>query len=93
MANVRAGVAYIDVRLGSIERFKKDLKDKIEGIGKQTGEQIGTDLGEGIEKGSNKSIPAVAKKTSEKFSNDFGKNLVRSGQVLRVGLLACFSLP
>lgn len=88
MANVRAGIAYIDVRLGSIERFKRELKEKVEGIGKESGEKIGTDLGEGIEKASKKSIPEVAKKTSDRFSKRFGENLVRSGQVLRVGLIA-----
>lgn len=88
MANVRAGVAYVDVRLGSIERFKKELKEKIESVGQETGTKIGTELGEGIEKGSAKSVPKAARKTSERFSQDFGKNLVRSGQVLRVGLIA-----
>ena len=88
MGNIRAGVAYIDVRLGSIERFKKDLKDRIETIGKESGEKIGTDLGTGIEAGSKKSIPEVAKKTSDRFSKRFGENLVRSGQILRVGFIA-----
>ena len=88
MANVRAGVAYIDVRLGSIERFKRELKDKVEDIGKESGEKIGTDLGDGIDKGSRKSIPEAAKKVSNRFTNRFGENLVRSGQILRVGFVA-----
>lgn len=88
MANIRAGVAYIDVRLGSIERFKTELKEKIEKVGKESGEKIGTDLGDGISKGSKSSIPKVAKETSDRFSKRFGENLVRSGQILRVGMIA-----
>lgn len=48
MAQVKAGVAYVDVRLGSVEQFKNDLKKEVEntfsGIGKNAGEQISKNI-------------------------------------------------
>lgn len=44
IAQVKAGVAYVDVRLGSVEQFKKNLKDEVEkaftSAGKEGGEKI-----------------------------------------------------
>lgn len=48
MAQVKAGVAYVDVRLGSVEQFKNNLKDEVEkafsSVGKNAGEQISKNI-------------------------------------------------
>lgn len=63
MANIRAGVAYVDVRLGSVEKFKNALKDEIE----KTGQDAGKKLGDSVKKG----LPANA-------GADLGKQLGRT---------------
>jgi hypothetical protein len=40
MANVKAGVAYVDVRLGSIEQFKQRMSSEIEKVGTTAGKKI-----------------------------------------------------
>lgn len=44
MANIRAGVAYVDVRLGSIDELKNKMKAGIEDIGKDAGKQLGENI-------------------------------------------------
>jgi tape measure domain-containing protein len=44
VANIRAGVAYVDVRLGSIDDLKNKMKAGIEDIGKQSGKQLGENI-------------------------------------------------
>lgn len=44
MANIRAGVAYVDVRLGSINDLKDKMKAGIEDIGKKAGQQLGENI-------------------------------------------------
>lgn len=61
MANIRAGVAYVDVRLGSIEQLKSEMMEKIQGIGSDAGKKAGENL--------NKTLPAAAK------PDQIGKNL------------------
>lgn len=44
MANIKAGVAYVDVRLGSIDELKNKMKAGIEDIGKEVGKQLGENI-------------------------------------------------
>lgn len=60
MANIRAGTAYIDVKLGAIDDFKNKLKDEVE----RAGQDAGKKLGESVKK----SVPANT-------GSDIGKNL------------------
>lgn len=62
MSNVRAGVAYVDVRLGSIDDLKREMQDKIEGIGREVGKKLGDSV--------SKSVPAST-------GSDIGKKLNR----------------
>lgn len=71
MANIRAGIAYIDVRLGSIEEFKRALKDGIETIGQDAGKKLGENI--------SKSVPAstgadLGKKLDQELVKAFFKD-------------------
>lgn len=92
MANIRAGVAYIDVRLGSIERFKREVEEKVEKVGADAGSKMGKQMGEKVtekvQEPIKRELPKVAQKASRAFAKDFGGNLVKSGQVLRIGFVA-----
>lgn len=61
MANIKAGVAYVDVRLGSIDQLKSEMEEKIAGIGSEAGRKAGENI--------NKSLPQAAKPA------DLGKKL------------------
>lgn len=73
MAQVKAGVAYVDVRLGSVEQFMNDVKSKVEeafaDVGKKAGETITknvpkeslVDLGKSLQQNMSKTFFADAK--------------------------------
>lgn len=66
MANIRAGVAYVDVRLGSIDELKNKMKAGIEDIGKQAGQQLGENI--------KKNVPVAAgAELGEKLDKEFSK--------------------
>lgn len=44
MSNVKAGVAYVDVRLGSIEQFKQKLKSEIQNAANDSAKKLGDDM-------------------------------------------------
>lgn len=83
MANIRAGVAYIDVRLGSIEKMKSDLKKEMEKLG----EDAGKNLGENIKKTTPKAAQpeAIGSEISKKMSQTFFKE---SGNSFNAGFKA-----
>lgn len=60
MANIRAGTAYIDVKLGAIEDFKNKLKDEVEKAGRDAGKKLGDSV--------KKSVPVNT-------GSDIGKSL------------------
>lgn len=60
MANVRAGIAYVDVRLGAIDDLKRDMQREIENIGREAGRKLGDSV--------SKSVPAST-------GTNIGKNL------------------
>lgn len=60
--NVRAGVAYVDVRLGSIEQFKNKLKSEVESAAVTAGKDAGNKLA--------KSFSNTAKAGFQDFSRD-----------------------
>lgn len=68
MAQVKAGVAYVDVRLGSVEQFKNDLKKEVEntfsGVGKNAGEQISKNI-------SPQALRAVGQRLDQELSKAF----------------------
>ena len=71
MANIRAGVAYVDVRLGSIDELKNKMKAGIEDIGKSAGKQ----LGENIKKSTPIApITELGQKLDQELSKSFFKD-------------------
>lgn len=60
MANIRAGTAYIDVKLGAIDDFKNKLKEEVERAGTDAGKKLGDSV--------KKSVPAST-------GSDIGKKL------------------
>lgn len=71
MANIRAGVAYVDVRLGSIDDLKNKMKSGIEDIGKTAGKQ----LGENIKKSTPVApLAELGQKLDKELSNAFFKD-------------------
>lgn len=67
MANVRAGVAYVDVRLGTIDKMKADLTKEIDKLGEEVGKKLG-----------DKVKDSVPKDTGEKVGSQLGKTLTQS---------------
>lgn len=71
MSNIRAGVAYVDVRLGSIDELKNKMKAGIEDIGKAAGKQ----LGENIKKSTPVApVQELGQKLDKELSNAFFKD-------------------
>lgn len=52
MANIRAGTAYVDVMLGRVDDFMKDLKDKVEEAGREAGKKLGENVKKSIPPGT-----------------------------------------
>lgn len=68
MANVRAGVAYIDVRLGSVERFKRELKEKVSKIGKESGDDFSDNFAKQTAKNGAKAGAGFVKNFGQSFT-------------------------
>jgi tape measure domain-containing protein len=67
MANVRAGVAYVDVRLGAIDNLKRDMQREIENIGRDAGKKLGDSV--------SKSVPAS---TGSVIGKNLNKELTKA---------------
>jgi hypothetical protein len=100
MANVRAGTAYVDVKLGSVEKFKQELKEKVESAGSESGEKIGKNISEEMTKTVTVKEKTRIKKSFEevgdrsgrdsanKFGYSFGDAIVKAKNVLQANVLA-----
>lgn len=67
MANIRAGTAYIDVKLGAIDDFKNKLKDEVERAGRDAGKKLGDSV--------KKSVPA---NTGADIGKQLNKDLTKA---------------
>lgn len=92
MADVKAGVAYVDVKLGSVERFKRQIKEEVEKAGKGAGETLGNKTSEQFETVLVKRTRKISEDTSKSFSKDFSEGLARSSQIIR-GSFVAWLLP
>ncbi len=82
MANVSAGVAYVDVRLGSIEKLKKDMTTEIEKIGQELGKKLGDSV-------SKNTPTASGEELGQKLSQALSKGFIKdAGRDLGAGLRA-----
>ena len=79
MADVKAGVAYVDVRLGSIEQFKNRLKAEIEGatenVSKRVGDKLAKDMAPEGTKIGKVTSGALAKAFFQDANQSFGGGL------------------
>lgn len=104
MANIKAGTAYIDVKLGSIEDLKRQMKEKLEEAGGDSGSSSGEKFSEKFSEKVTKTtstkmktkITEEFKKTGERASDNFTKSFServgRSAAILRGNAIA-FLLP
>lgn len=96
MANIKAGVAYVDVRLGSIEKLKREIEEKIEKVGSDAGEKLTDGMGKTTEETITKKVTEKIKTKVERsgsdsgkgFGENFGEGVARSSQIIRSSALA-----
>lgn len=75
MANVRAGVAYVDVRLGSIDKMKADLTKEIDKIGEEVGKKLGDKVKDSVPKESGTEAGAtLGKALTQSFAKETKEN-------------------
>lgn len=67
MANIRAGTAYVDVALGRVDDFMKELKNKVEEAGRDVGKQLGDTV--------KKNIPPTM---GSELGKELNKNLTKA---------------
>lgn len=83
MAQVKAGVAYVDVRLGSVEQFMGDLKKKVEDAFSQVGKNAGEKITKSVPEGSLSSLGSkLNKDLSKSFFNDAKTNFTAGFRAL-----------
>ena len=82
MSNVRAGVAYVDVRLGSVEQLKNKLKSEVERTAREIGKRVGETISKNVPKNAGTDVGKV---TSKNMSSAFFKD---AGQSFNAGLRA-----
>lgn len=104
MANVRAGVAYVDVKLGSVEDMKRRLKKEMEQAGadggKTTGEKFTQEFTETVKKkttvkikdevvkGSKETGKKSGETAADNFQKSFSERVGRSAAILRGNMIA-----
>jgi tape measure domain-containing protein len=76
MTNVRAGVAYVDVRLGSIEKLKSAMKSEIESATREVGKRVGEELAKSATPGAAKAGVTTSKAMSSAFFKDAKQSMM-----------------
>lgn len=71
MAQIKAGVAYVDVRLGSVEQFMGDLKKKVEEAASNVGKKLGENITKNVPKDS---LSPLGKTLNEGMTKSFFSN-------------------
>jgi tape measure domain-containing protein len=88
IANIRAGIAYVDVRLGSIEELKRSIKDGVEGIGQQAGKQLGDSIKKSVPPATGTEIGQnLNKALSKAFFTDAKNEFLGGFRALATGQL------
>jgi tape measure domain-containing protein len=83
MAQIKAGVAYVDVRLGSVEQFMGDLKKKVEDAFSQIGKAAGEKITKAVPEDSLSSLGSkLNKDLSKSFFNDAKTNFMAGFRAL-----------
>lgn len=92
MSNVRAGVAYVDVRLGQVDKFMADFKRTVESATKEIGKRVGDDLAKSIPKGAGEKVGKVtAGNMSKAFFKDASTSFNAGFRALATGQIKTFS--
>lgn len=77
MSNIRAGTAYVDVRLGAVDKLKRDIESKVDETFRTAGDRAGEELG---------------KRTSDKFEKSFGRDVQKIGRQSSLDFSEAFSM-
>lgn len=91
MANVRAGVAYVDVRLGDISNFQNVLKAEIESTIANIGKSVGDSLAGQMAPGATKAGKATSSQLSKAFFADANQSFMSGFRALYTGQVKIFS--
>lgn len=91
MANVKAGVAYVDVRLGSIEQFKQKLKSEIENAVSESSKRVGEKLAKDMAPEGTKAGKVTAGALSKAFFADANSSFKGGLRALFTGQFGIFS--
>lgn len=104
MANIKAGTAYVDIKLGSVEDLKRKLKKEMEDAGRESGKDGGESFSDEFTETIKKKVKVkveeeiveVAKKSGKRggetaqdnFQKSFAERVGRSAALLRGNLIA-----
>lgn len=91
MSNVRAGVAYVDVRLGSIEQFKNKMASEIEKVGSSASKKLSDTMKDKIAPEATKVGQTVGKNFGGSFFSEANKSFSGGFTALARGDLRNFS--
>jgi tape measure domain-containing protein len=90
MANVKAGVAYVDVRLGSIEQFKQRMASEVEKVGTTAGKKISDKMKEELAPEATKVGQTVGKNFGGSFFSEANRSFGGGLNALAHGNLRAF---
>lgn len=91
MSNVKAGVAYVDVRLGSIEQFKNKLKSEIENATQEASKRVGEKLAKDMAPAGTTAGKTTAGALSKAFFQDANASFKGGLRALFTGQFGIFS--
>lgn len=91
MSNVKAGVAYVDVRLGSIEQFKNKLKSEIESATQEVSKRVGEKLAKDMAPAGTTAGKTTAGALSKAFFQDANSSFKGGLRALFTGQFGIFS--
>ena len=100
MANVSAGTAYVDVKLGRVEQFKREFKEEVEKAGSEGGKKSGEKFTDGFNETVTNRVKVKTKTSFEEvgksggtraaatFGNTFAERVSRAVQISRNNVMA-----
>lgn len=91
MSNVKAGVAYVDVRLGSIEQFKQKMSSEIEKVGSESTKKLGDTMSKKVAPEGTKVGQTMARSFGGSFFSEGNRSFGGALTALARGNLPAFS--
>lgn len=90
MSSVKAGVAYVDIRLGSIEQFKQKLKSEIDNVGAEVAKRVGDDVAKQIGPEGTRAGKTLSGTMSKAFFQDANQSFAGGLRALSQGQFRTF---